>query len=179
MRRYRREISVAVVYACLLVLLAVQGPRFYSGSQLGNIFVQCAPVLVADVGMTLVILARQIDISIGAAFSVRVCAGLLAQARLPMPLVVAATMGSRELRPVNGFFVAVLGFRPSWSSGHHGDFQGRLALVAAGRICPRLTTELSVVRSERFGWFNHHGAWPGPVAHRVDGAGRVCLFAWG
>ena len=40
MRRYRRELSVAFVYVCLLVVLAVQAPRFYQGSQLGNILVQ-------------------------------------------------------------------------------------------------------------------------------------------
>ncbi len=110
MRRYRREISVAFVYACLLILLAVQAPRFYTGSQLGNIFVQCAPVLVAAVGMTLVILARQIDISIGAQLSLcAVCAGLLAQARLPMPLVVLATIVvGAACGAINGFFVAVL-----------------------------------------------------------------------
>jgi rhamnose transport system permease protein len=111
MRRYRREISVAFVYVCLLILLAVQAPRFYQGSQLGNIFVQCAPVLIAAVGMTLVILARQIDISIGSQLSLcAVAAGLLAQAGLPMPLVAVCTMlVGAACGAFNGFFVAALG----------------------------------------------------------------------
>ena len=71
-----------------------------------------APVLVAAVGMTLVILARQIDISIGSQFAIcGVAAGLLAKAGLPMPLV-AARRGrwpGRALGAVNGALVAGLG----------------------------------------------------------------------
>ena len=52
-----------------------------------------ASVLVAAVGMTLVILCRQIDISIGSHFSIcGVVAGLLAEAGLPMPLVALGTL---------------------------------------------------------------------------------------
>jgi rhamnose transport system permease protein len=111
MRRYRRELSVAFVYACLLALLAVQAPRFYQGSQLGNILVQSAPVLVAAVGMTLVILARQIDISIGSQLSLcAVAAGLLARAGVPMPIVAAATVAvGAACGALNGLFVAGLG----------------------------------------------------------------------
>jgi rhamnose transport system permease protein len=111
MRRYRRELSVAFVYVCLLVVLAVQAPRFYQGAQLGNILVQSAPVLVAAVGMTLVILARQIDISIGSQLSLcAVTAGLLARSGVPMPAVAAATMAvGAGCGALNGLFVAGLG----------------------------------------------------------------------
>src|SRR5258708_35372962 len=91
MRRYQRELSVAFVYVCLLVVLAVQAPRFYQGSQLGNILVQSAPVLVAAVGLTLVILARQIAISIGSQLSLcAVTAGLLARPGVPLPALAAS-----------------------------------------------------------------------------------------
>ena len=50
-------------------------------------------MLVAAVGMTLVILCRQIDISIGSIFSIcGVVAGLLAQAGLPIGLVALGTL---------------------------------------------------------------------------------------
>ena len=78
--RYRRELSVAVAYAALLLLLAVAAPGSFA-DQLRAFVVSNAPVLVAAVGMTLVILCRQIDISIGSIFSIcGVVAGLLAQA---------------------------------------------------------------------------------------------------
>ncbi len=75
--RYRRELSVAAAYAGLLLLLAVAAPRFYQPDQLRAFVVSNAAVLVAAVGMTLVILCRQIDISIGSIFSIcGVVAGL-------------------------------------------------------------------------------------------------------
>src|SRR5687768_16460613 len=93
MHRYKREISVALAYAALLALLAVAAPRFYHGDKLSSILVSAAPVLVAAMGMTLVILSRQIDISIGSQFSVcGIAAGLLAQSGLPMPIVALLTI---------------------------------------------------------------------------------------
>ena len=90
--RYRREWSVAVAYLGLLLALALFAPSFYQGDKLRSILVASAPVLVAAVGMTLVILSRQIDISIGSQFSVcGVVAGLLAKSGLPMPLVAVGT----------------------------------------------------------------------------------------
>ena len=78
MARYKREISVALAYLLLLGVLAVFAPRFYQGDKFLNILVASAPVLVAAVGMTLVILSRNIDISIGSQLSIcgsrrRVC----------------------------------------------------------------------------------------------------------
>ena len=61
--------------------------------------------------MTLVMLARHIDISIGSQFSLcAVTAGLLAQAGLPMPLVALGTLlAGAAFGAVNGGLVAGLG----------------------------------------------------------------------
>jgi rhamnose transport system permease protein len=111
MRRYQRELSVALAYLFLLGILWLVAPRFYQSNELRNILVYSAPVLVAVVGMTLVILARHIDISIG--LQVTVCgviAGFLAKAGLPMPLVVMATIVCGAMfGAVNGALVAGLG----------------------------------------------------------------------
>jgi rhamnose transport system permease protein len=111
MGRYQREISVALAYAALLGVLAVAAPSFYQGAELRNLIVSTAPVLVAAVGMTLVILAREIDISIGSQLSLcGVAAGLLAKTGMPMPCVVVAVMAiGAALGSVNGVFVALLG----------------------------------------------------------------------
>ena len=93
--RYRRELSVAVAYAALLLLLAIAAPRFFRADSLRAFVVSNAPVLVAAVGMTLVILCRQIDISIGSIFSIcGVVAGLLAQAGVPIALVGLGTLAA-------------------------------------------------------------------------------------
>jgi rhamnose transport system permease protein len=109
--RFRRELSVALAYMVLLVLLAVSAPSFYQGDKLRSILVSSAPVLVAAVGMTLVILARHIDISIGSQFSLcGVAAGLLAKTGLPMPLVAAGTLlTGAGFGTLNGLLVAGLG----------------------------------------------------------------------
>jgi rhamnose transport system permease protein len=112
--RFQREISIAGAYLALLAVLAIAAPRFYEGDKLQSILVSGAPVLVAAVGMTLVILARQIDISIGSQFSLLgVAAGLLAQADLPMPLVAILTVAAGAgLGAINGGLVAGLGLPP-------------------------------------------------------------------
>src|SRR5438270_495285 len=76
--RYRRELSVAAAYVALLGILAVAAPRFFLPEPLRALVVSNASVLVAAVGMTLVILCRQIDISIGSIFGVFVAMGALA-----------------------------------------------------------------------------------------------------
>jgi rhamnose transport system permease protein len=110
-RRYRRELSVAATYAALMLALAVIVPDFYKADQLRAFAVSRASVLVAVVGMTLVIVCRQIDISIGSQFSVcGVVAGLLARWGVPMPLVGLGTLlAGAGLGAVNGLLVAGLG----------------------------------------------------------------------
>lgn len=108
--RYRRELAVAAVWLLLLAALAVFAPSFYSTGQFRALFVSAAPILVAAVGTTLVMLARQIDISIGSIFSVcGVVAGLAAEAGWPMPLVAAAALlTGTALGALNGVLVAGL-----------------------------------------------------------------------
>lgn len=111
MARYKRELSIALAYFSLLGVLAIFAPRFYQGDKFLNILVASSPLLVMAIGMTLVILARNIDISVGAQLSVcGVIAGLLAKAGLPLPLVALLTMATGGiLGAINGIFVALLG----------------------------------------------------------------------
>src|SRR5262245_48868562 len=110
MSHFQREISIAVALAALLGILAIFAPSFFRVDELRSIAVDSAPVLVAAVGMTLVILSRNIDISIGSMLSVcGVAAGLMAKAGVPMVLVLPATMlVGALLGSINGMFVAWL-----------------------------------------------------------------------
>jgi len=93
MGRYQRELSVAAAYGLLLGLLAVCAPRFYYGDKLWTICVSSAPLLVVAIGMTLVILTRHIDISIGSQFSIcGIVAGLLVQQGVPLSVAAAVTL---------------------------------------------------------------------------------------
>lgn len=110
LRRHVREISVLLAYVAILALLAIRRPDFFR-VQYALTWISAAPILVAAVGMTLVIIAREIDISIGSMFSVcAVIAGLLAKTGLPMPLVALATLAvGAVLGAGNGVLVAFFG----------------------------------------------------------------------
>jgi rhamnose transport system permease protein len=146
--RYRRELSVLAAYVALLLVLAVAAPRFYRADQLRAFVVSNAPVLVAAVGMTLVILCRQIDISIGSIFSIcGVLAGLLARSGLPIVLVaVGALLAGGCMGAINGALVARLGL-PS--------IVVTLATLVIGRESLRYMREGEFVRNlpAGFQWF--------------------------
>src|SRR5947207_3474193 len=86
--RYQRELSAALAYAALLVAVAIIAPSFYSAANLRDLALNNAPVLLVAIGMTMVILVAQIDISVGSLFAITsVAAGALAKSGVPMPLV--------------------------------------------------------------------------------------------
>jgi rhamnose transport system permease protein len=110
MKSYFRELSVAAALAILLLALAIFAPGFFQPQPLLSLLTREAPTLVVACGMALVIIGRQIDISVGSQFSVcSVCAGLLAAMHWPLALVllaaivIGATMGA-----MNGALVAGL-----------------------------------------------------------------------
>lgn len=86
-------------------------PAFFGAANLRDLLTGNAPVLVAAIGMTLVILARQIDISIGSQFAIcGVAAGLLAKAGLPIPWAgLGAVATGALLGALNGWLVGGLG----------------------------------------------------------------------
>lgn len=108
--RYKREISAAIAFALLLVIVAVVAPSFFNGGNIRDLVINNAPALILAIGMTLVILVGQIDISIGSQFAVcSVAAGVLAKTGMPLPLLligvllIGAIMGA-----VNGALIGQL-----------------------------------------------------------------------
>src|SRR5882762_1414503 len=132
--RYKRELSAALAYIVLLLLVGSFAPSFFSAANLRDLALNNAPVLLVAIGMTMVILVGEIDISVGSQFAVAsVAAGLLAKSGLPIALMllcvllIGAAMGA-----VNGFLVGRLGL-PS--------IIVTLAMLVAWRDGLRWTTE--------------------------------------
>jgi rhamnose transport system permease protein len=171
--RYVRELSVGAAYAALLVLLAVAAPRFYRADQLRAFAVSNAAVLVAAVGMTVVILCREIDISIGSVFSIcGVVAGLLARSGLPIAAVGLGTLAvGCGLGAVNGTLVARLGL-PS--------IVVTLATLVIGRESLRYLREGEFVRDlpPGFQWFGA-GQAVGQWLIVTIALAVFAIFAWG
>ena len=105
-----REVSVTAVLLLLLILMAVTAPGFFEPQPLLSRLAAAAPRLVVTCGMAVVMLTRQIDISVGSLFAwCSVGAGLLAGARLSPPLALAAALALGAIGGViNGALVAGL-----------------------------------------------------------------------
>src|SRR6266404_6078354 len=107
---FKRELSAATAYAVLLIVVGILAPSFFSATNLRDLALNNAPVLLLSVGMTMIILAGQIDISVGSQFAVaNVAAGALAKTGMPISLLlpclllIGAAMGA-----VNGALVGWL-----------------------------------------------------------------------
>jgi rhamnose transport system permease protein len=108
LNRHRREVSVAVAIAALALTLLIITPGFFAFENIVDLFLANMPVLIVALGMTLVALTGQIDISVGSMFAIcGVTAGLLAKADLPLALVVLGTCAAgTALGALNGVLVA-------------------------------------------------------------------------
>lgn len=110
MKRYFREISVAGALVVLLLALAIFAPAFYQPQPLISLLTREAPTLVVACGMALVIISRQIDISVGSQFAVcSVSGGLLAAQGWPLPLACLASVAVGGIMGAfNGWLIAGL-----------------------------------------------------------------------
>ena len=111
LKRHFREWAVAATLGALLLLLALRAPAFFQRAQLLSMLSGAAPVLVATCGAALVIISRQIDISIGSQFAwCSVLLGLVIHASWPLPLALLATVTAGALfGAFNGLMVAGFG----------------------------------------------------------------------
>ncbi|HUG52705.1 MAG TPA: ABC transporter permease [Vicinamibacteria bacterium] len=172
MARYRRELSAASAFAALLALMAVVAPSFFSAANLRDLALNNAPALLVATGMTLVILVRHIDISVGSQFAVvSVAAALLAKAGVPAPLLVPCVLVLGAcLGAVNGLLVGRLGL-PS--------IIVTLAMLVAWRDALRWATEGAWVQDlpAGFQWFGM-GQAAGQAVIVAAALGVLAALAW-
>jgi rhamnose transport system permease protein len=138
----------AVALMAVLLAMVVLAPSFFSPGNLRDLALNNAAALLVSLGMTLVILVGEIDISVGSQFAVcSVAAGLLAKSGVPMLLVpvivlaIGASMGA-----LNGCLVGMLGL-PS--------IIVTLAMLVTWRDALRWTTDGAWVQDlpPSFQWF--------------------------
>src|SRR2546426_6686234 len=108
LRSHQREISVVIAVAALAGVLAIAAPSYFARENPNDLFLANIPVVVVALGMTLVILTGQIDISVGSIFAIcGVAAGVLAKSGLPVPAAaLAACLIGAGLGAINGALVA-------------------------------------------------------------------------
>lgn len=169
--KYKREASVAASYLLLLIVVAVIDSSFLLPANLRDLAMNNAAVLIVAVGMTMIILTGQIDISVGSQFAVcTYLAGSLAKAGVPSVLLLFAVVAAGAVMgAVGGVFVAWLRM-PS--------IVVTLALMVAWRDGLRWITEGAWVQDlpQNFQWFGL-GQTVGQVV--VIGAALIVLVAFG
>jgi ribose/xylose/arabinose/galactoside ABC-type transport system permease subunit len=171
--RHRREISVALTIVALALVLAIGTPGFFARDNLIDLFLANMPVLIVALGMTLVILTANIDISVGSMFAVcGVAGGLLAKAGVPLPLVAIAVCATgAALGGINGALVAFTRIPAIVVT---------LATMVAFRDGLRWATEGAWIENlpERFQWLGL-GQAAYPLVAAGIALGLQAGFAWG
>lgn len=108
--RWGREATILLALGALTAYLAVTQPNFRNAFTVANILTNAAYVAVIGMGMTMVIVAGQLDISVGSMLAVcALVSGMLARAGVPMPLVVLISLAlGLAMGALNGALVAYL-----------------------------------------------------------------------
>ncbi len=170
--RYKREISTAIAYAVLLLVVGIVAPAFFEAGNLGDLVVNNAPILLVAIGMTLVILIGEIDISVGSQFAVSsVAAGYLAKTGMPMPVLFLALLA------VGGLMGAVNGVLIGWFK--LPSIIVTLAMMVAWRDGLRWTTQGAWVQNlpKIFQWFGL-GQTTGQILIVIIPLVIFACFAW-
>jgi ribose transport system permease protein len=104
-----QELVLVGVIAVLWVLLGIFTPAFLTAGSLQPLLVSTAPIALAGVGMTIIIITGGIDVSVGAA--IMVCSVITAKAlvendvSLPVAILLAVVAGG-VLGAINGVLIA-------------------------------------------------------------------------
>jgi ribose transport system permease protein len=104
-----QELVLIGVIAVLWILLGIWTPAFLTTSSIQPLLVSTAPIALAGVGMTIIIITGGIDVSVGAA--IMVCSVITAKAlvnndlSLPLAVLLSVAVGG-VLGAVNGVLIA-------------------------------------------------------------------------
>lgn len=171
--QYKREVSAALAYAALLLLVTTVAPSFLHLANLRDLAMNNASVLIVAVGMTLIILVGEIDISVGSQFAVcTYLAGWLAKEGVPVALLLPLVLLSGAIMgAVAGVLVAHLRI-PS--------IVVTLALMVAWRDGLRWLTEGAWIQDlpRNFQWFGL-GQTIGQILILLIAFAVFVSFAWG
>jgi rhamnose transport system permease protein len=110
MKTYAREIAVAATIALLMLFLAFTTHGYFSRENLTDLFLANVPVMLIALGMTLIILTGEIDISVGSIFAVcSILMGVSARAGLSNTgAVLVACLAGAACGALNGALVAYM-----------------------------------------------------------------------
>lgn len=110
-RKFSQPVLVGGLLLLLIIAASIANPHFFAASTFSDLLVKIAPAMIVAVSMTLLIVAREIDISVGAQMGL--CAAVLGVAaspdrmNLPYPVAILACLGTGIAAGLlNGILVA-------------------------------------------------------------------------
>lgn len=155
LRDYGHELLVALAILVLLLVVGGINPRFVSARNMTSVFSGNAYIAVAAIGMTMVIVTRQIDLSVGALIGVlATISGTIAVSGAPIWMAWAAPVLCGVLvNAVTGVLVAYAGI-PSIvvSLGMMAILQGGLISVTGGAWISDLPPEFLLAKMTVLGF---------------------------
>ena len=129
---FMQKYGVVVAFVLLFLIAALRQPDiFLKAENLRNLLNQNAPIGIVAIGMTLVIIAGGIDLSVGSIFALAACIGLLALNKL-------IAGGSSEVTASLLAVAVMVG-----GGGLLGGFNG--VMVVFGRVAPFVATLVGLV----------------------------------
>lgn len=146
--RNRRVLPVVLAFCALLGIMRLKAPAFFQAQNLKDVAVNAAPALIVAVGMTLIIIVGEIDISVASQFAIcSVTMGWAAKAGVPIWALPVCALGVGS----------VMGALNGWLVGRQGlpSIVVTLATFVAYRDALRWTTQGAWVQNlpSSFQWF--------------------------
>jgi ribose/xylose/arabinose/galactoside ABC-type transport system permease subunit len=157
-RLFGTQEGILLLLLMLLIIgVGLYNPRFLNERNLTDVFNANAYIAVAAIGISMVIITGNIDISVGAAIGVLVTlsgtvAVELSQAGLPNIVVllaawIAPIIGGMVISAINGFFVAYVGIPAIVVTlGTFSILKGGLILVAGGNTITDLPAGFGIAQ---------------------------------
>ncbi|WP_445503446.1 ABC transporter permease [Microvirga sp. G4-2] len=158
---WRAEIGVAIALAFLIAVFSFTAPNFFSPENFVTLMQQTSVIAIIAVGMTMVIIAGEIDLSVGAmvGLSGTLFALLVVQAGLPMFVACSAVLA---LAALVGCFTGML--RVVWAIptfittlGLLSALRGTAFYISEGLTIGPLPSSLAFI------WYGHVLGLPVPV----------------
>jgi rhamnose transport system permease protein len=110
LKSHTRETAAAIMILLLMLVLAVLAPGYFNRENLADLFAANMSVMIVALGMTLIILTGQIDISVGSVFAIAsIVTGISAKWGLPGVLCgITACIVGAACGALNGALVGYL-----------------------------------------------------------------------
>jgi len=180
-RLFGSQEGILLLMLMLLIIgVGLYNPRFVTERNLTDIFNANAYIAVAAIGISMVIITGNIDISVGAIIGVLVTlSGTLVvgltEAGWPLAIVLivawgAPVLGGMFISAINGFFVAYLGIPAIVVTlGMFSILRGGLILVAGGNTITGMPDAFAIAKQDLLGL---------PVSVWIMAVLTIVAFAW-